>query len=173
MESINQLPETNMDRASFLRSLGLSSAALMSIYCAGVLSSCSSKDSTVTPSTTTPGTGGTGSTGLTGNATTSAGAINFTLDLTNAAYTKLKTAGEFVAVGDIVVANAKGVYVALGRICTHQGGNLNYVATSDTFVCDLHGGIYNKDGSVKAAPPVKAVIAYKPTLSGNSLTVVA
>jgi cytochrome b6-f complex iron-sulfur subunit len=170
METSDQVPETTMNRAGFLRGLGLSSAALMSIYCAGVLTSCGSKDTTVTPTPTpTP----TPSTGLTGNATASAGAINFTLDLTNSNYSKLKTAGEFAAVGDIVVANAKGVYVAIGRICTHDSGNLNYKSSDDTFVCDKHGGVFNNNGTVKAAPPSKAVVAYKAAVSGNNVTITA
>jgi cytochrome b6-f complex iron-sulfur subunit len=172
METNQAQPET-MNRASFLRGLGLSSAALMSVYCASGLVACGSKDTTVTPTPTPLPGGGNTSTGLTGNASTGAGAINFTLDLSNANYSKLKTVGEFAAVGDIVVANAKGVYVAIGRICTHDSGNLNYKSSDDTFVCDKHGGIYNNNGTVKAAPPSKAVVAYKAAVSGSNLTVTA
>lgn len=169
--------EQPIKRGEFLRSLGLSSGALMALYCmgTGALSSCSSKsDDSVTPGTTT-GTGGTNtSTGFTGNASTAKGAINFTLDLTDTNYKDLKTEGKFVAVGDIVVANAKGgKLVAIGRICTHEGGNLSYQLAPDNFVCDLHGGVFGTNGAVQAGPPTRAVKAYKTTLSsnGNSLQV--
>ncbi len=164
-----------MKRGEFLRSLGLSSGALMALYCMGTLSSCGSKDdTTVTPGTGT-GTGtGTGSTttGFTGNAQTSKGAISFTLDLTDNNYKDLKTEGKFVSVGDVVVANAKGnKLIAVGRICTHQGGNLNYRLAQDDFLCDLHGSEFATDGTVQVGPATQAVKAYKTTLNGNTLQV--
>lgn len=160
-------------RGEFLRSLGLSSAALMSFYCMGTLTACSSKNNDPTPAPTTPGTG-TG-TGLTGNAETSKGTINFTLDLTNAAYSKLKTAGEFVKVGDVLVADTKGSkYVAIQRLCTHQQNDLvSYQLGSDNFVCSAHGSVFATDGSVKGGPASKPMKLYKTALStdGNKLTV--
>lgn len=161
--------EETMKRGEFLRSMGLSGGALMALYCMGTLSSCGSKDDTVTPGT------GTGTTsGFTGNALTSKGTINFTLDLTDSSYKDLKTEGKFVAVGDIVVANAKGnKLVAIGRICTHEGGNLSYRLAQDDFLCDLHQSEYATNGTVQVGPATKAVKAYKATLSsnGNSLQV--
>ena len=157
-----------MKRSEFLRSLGLSSAALMSFYCMGTLTSCSSKNDDPTPGTGT-------ATGLTGNADVSKGAINFTLDLTNDTYKTLKTVGSFVWVGSVVVANAKGNnLVAIGRVCTHQGGSLEYQLSSDLFQCNLHQSLYETTGKVKPnqlAPT--SVKQYKATLStdGNKLTV--
>lgn len=157
-----------MKRGEFLRSLGLSSGAVMALYCMGTLSSCGGKDDTVTPGTN-PTTSG-----FTGNATTSKGTINFTLDLTASAYNSLKTEGKFVSVGDLVVANAKGgKLVAIGRICTHEGGSLSYRLAQDDFLCDLHQSEYATDGTVQVGPATRAVKAYKATLSsnGNSLQV--
>ncbi len=168
--------ETPQSRAEFIRGLGLSSAALMSFYCMGTLTSCSSK-SDPAPVTTTPPTSTTpttpAATGITGNADSAKGKIDFTLDLTNANYSKLKTAGEYVNPGELVVANAKNGYVAIGRICTHAAGDLQYRKDSDDFQCNVHGGLYNTNGSVKAAPPVKAVKAFTVALSTdkNSLRV--
>ncbi|WP_266368880.1 QcrA and Rieske domain-containing protein [Tellurirhabdus rosea] len=156
-----------MKRGEFLRSLGLSSAALMSVYCLGTLTSCSSDSDD--PAPTPPAAG------FTGNADTSKGAIDFTLDLTAAAYSKLKTVGEFVAVDSVVVANAGGNMVAVGRVCTHQAGRLTYRSTTNDFICDNHGGLFNTNGSVKASPPTTPVPSYKTSLtnSGNTLRVTA
>lgn len=162
-------PET-MKRGEFLRSLGMSSAALMSVYCLGTLSACSSDDDDPAPggNTTNPPP-----TGFTGNADPARGPIDFTLDLNSATYSKLKTAGEFVSAGAVVIANAGGNYVAIGRICTHQAGNLNFRAANNDFQCDNHGGLFNLDGSVKGPPPTRAVTAYKAQLTGNNLRVTA
>ena len=166
-----------LNRGEFLRSLGLSSGALMALYCMGTLTSCSKADDPapapiVTP-TPTPNPGGGTTTGLTGNTDATKGVIDFTLDLTNANYSKLKTAGDFVQVNNIVVANAKGTLIALSNVCTHQGGQLQYRSTENDFRCNLHSGLFNNDGTVKASPPNKAVAVFKAALTGNNLRVTA
>ncbi len=152
----------------------MSSAALMAFYCMGTLSSCKGSTADPAPAVITPGTTGSG---VTGNATTSAGPVNFTIDLTNTIFTSLKTAGNYVSVGDIIVFNAGGSYKALGRVCTHQGGNLSYQPATSDLLCDLHASRYNIDGTPKSQPvgggTITAVKAYSTTVSGNSLTVKA
>ncbi len=170
-----QESETALSRGEFIRSLGMSSAALMAFYCMGTLSSCSSKKDDPAPVVITPGgpTTGGGSNGVTGNANTGSGAIDFTVDLTNANFTSLKTMGGFVNVGEIIVFNAAGTYKALGRICTHASGNLSFRSASNDLICDVHGGLFNTDGSVKQSPPTTAVKAYSAVLSGDKLQVKA
>lgn len=163
-----------MNRGDFLRSLGLSSAALMAFYCMGTLTACSGSDDPA-PLTSS----GTNSTGLTGNAQTSRGAIDFSLDLNNSDFQSLKTQGSFVKVGDVLVANAKGgKFVAIQRLCTHQAQDqVSYVPASDDFRCSAHGSVYALDGSVKVAADSgqSAMKSYKTTLSadGNKLQVTA
>ncbi|MBC3785366.1 Rieske 2Fe-2S domain-containing protein [Spirosoma utsteinense] len=168
-----------MNRGDFLRSLGMSSAALMAFYCMGTTLTACSGDSDPAPGntgTTPPAT----STGLTGNAQTSKGAINFTVDLTNADFSKLKTQGEFVKVGDVLIANTKGgSYVTLQRLCSHQSEDrVVYQLASDNFFCSAHGSSFGTDGSVKFAAGgagQAAMKLYKTTASadGNTLTVTA
>ena len=161
-----------MKRGEFLRSLGLSSAALLSFYCMGTLTSCSSDDdpAPATP-TPTPGAG----TGITGNADTSKGAIDFTLDLTSADYSKLKTQGQFVKVGSVLVANVQGgSYVAIQRLCTHQQQDgVSYRLSSNDFGCNVHGSVFATDGSVKVAAGDNqpAMKLYKTSLSADKLQV--
>ncbi|MDB5239553.1 MAG: (2Fe-2S)-binding protein [Spirosoma sp.] len=161
-----------MKRGEFLRSLGLSSAALMSFYCLGTTMTACSKSSDPAPATTS-----TNSTGLTGNADSSKGPVDFTLDLTHADFKSLKTVGGYANVGDIVVANSKGNnIVAIGRICTHQGGNLEYQLADDVFRCNIHQSLYGTDGKVKPnQEATKDVKQYKTILSadGNKLQVKA
>ena len=160
-----------MQRGEFLRSLGMSSAALMAFYCMGTgLTACSksSNDPTPAPNPTT--------TSFTGNADASKGKVDFTLDLTSNDYKILKTVGGYVNVGSVVVADAKGSkLVAVGKDCTHgQGGILEYQLQEDLFKCNTHQSLYGIDGKVKPnqlAP--RDVKAYKTILSpdGNKLQV--
>jgi len=167
-----------MKRGEFIRSLGLSSAALMAFYCMGTLTSCSSKNDPA------PATGGTGtgttppttSSGLTGNTETAKGAINFTLDLTSNDFKAMKTAGEFVKIGDVLVANASGGFVAVQRLCTHNDlDGLSYRLNSNDIGCNVHGSVFATSGTVKNGPAARALRVYTTALStdGNKLTITA
>jgi cytochrome b6-f complex iron-sulfur subunit len=156
-----------LNRGEFLRSLGLSTGALMALYCMGTLTSCSGSD----PEPAAPTTGPTS--GLTGNADPASGTVDFTLDLTNSNYSKLATQGEFVQVGKVVVANAQGTIVAIGNVCTHQGGLLQYRKANNDFECNVHQGHFTTTGAVKDGLPTQPVKAYKATQTNNSLRVTA
>ncbi|MCX6214094.1 Rieske (2Fe-2S) protein [Spirosoma sp.] len=162
-----------MNRGEFIRSLGMSSAALMAFYCMGTtLSSCSSKGSDDPTPSTTP----LPSTGITGNAEVSKGAINFTLSLADANFSKLKTAGQYVLVGNLIVARtAAGQYVALSKTCTHEGTDVQYRSAQNDFFCSNHGSEFSTTGAVEVGPASRPLTQYKTALSadGNSLTVTA
>jgi cytochrome b6-f complex iron-sulfur subunit len=165
------MKQETMKRGQFLKELGLSSSALLAFYCMGTtMTACSTGSDDPTPTTPT-----TGSTGLTGNADTSKGAISFTLDLTNSNYSTLKTAGSFVIVDSLIVANAKGVIVALSKACTHQGTTVSYRSSQNDFYCSNHGSEFSTSGAVEIGPATKALTVYQAQLStdGNTLTVKA
>lgn len=155
-----------MKRGEFLRSLGLSTAALMSFYCMGTLTSCSSSDdpAPATGGTTTPGTG-------TGTGT---GKVDFTLDLTTTDFSKLKTDGGFAYRDSIIVARVQGgTYVALAKACTHQGTDVQYRLAQNDFWCSNHGSEFATNGTVQVGPAGQSLKVYKTTLSadGNRLQV--
>ena len=154
-------------RAAFLRSLGLSTAALTAFYFSG----CSKKATTLTPDPTD----GTDSPAIyKGNTDWSAGKVDFTIDLTVPDNAKLKTIGQFITAGLIIVANTKeGKYVAMRSVCTHASGSLWYRISQNDFRCLDHGGLFNTDGSVKMQPPKQPVQTYAVSLSadGNALHV--
>ena len=160
---------SQLSRGQFLKQLGMSSAALMSFYCLGTgLTSCSKDEADPTPTTTTGST----NSGVTG---TTSGAIDFTIDLTHADFKKLKTEGEFTYVADIIIANAKGTFVALSKVCTHQGTTINYRSGTNDFLCPNHGSQFKTDGTVSKDPATKALTVYKTELlnSNNSLKIKA
>ena len=171
-----------MKRGEFLRSLGMSSAALMAFYCMGTgLTACSKSSNDPTPGAGTgmgTGTGtGTGtSSGLTGNADVSKGAINYTLDLNNSDYSKLKTVGQFAIVGSTLVAKVKdGSLIAVSKSCTHQGTEVVYRTATDDIFCSNHGSQFTTAGAVKVGPAASPLAQYKTALStdGNKLTITA
>lgn len=165
---------SQLSRGQFLKQLGMSSAALMSFYCLGTgLTSCSKDDSDPTP--TIGGTGGTNGSTTPGVTGTTSGAIDFTIDLTNANFVKLKTEGEFTYVDDIIIANAKGIFVALSKVCTHQGTTINYRSGTNDFLCPNHGSQFKTDGTVQKDPATRALTVYKTEVlnNGNSLKITA
>lgn len=169
--TMEMLKEERMKRAEFLRSIGLSSSALMAFYCLGTMTSCGSKDDDPNP---TPG--GSSGTGVTG--TTTGNSINFTVDLTHASYSSLKTAGSYKIIGDVLVAfTTANAYAALAKACTHEGTELKYSSTDNGLYCTNHGSEFSMVGVVRKGPSSGGTIAalktYKTALSadGKTLTV--
>ncbi|PLK45769.1 ubiquinol-cytochrome c reductase iron-sulfur subunit [Emticicia sp. TH156] len=171
------MEQTQLTRGQFLQKLGLSSGALMAFYCMGTgLTSCLSSggDDPKPGGTNTPGTGS-GTTSGAVKGTTSGAGIDFTIDLTNADYSKLKTSGEFGYVANIIIANTGSGYVALSKLCTHQGSTISYRNDSKDFRCPTHGSEFNQDGTVKLSPATQSLQVFKTELqnSGNTLRVSA
>ncbi len=163
---------SQLNRGQFLKQLGLSSAALMSFYCLGtVLTSCSKDGSEPAPlkGTTGGGTNGGGTNGVSSGVTGStSGTIDFTIDLTNANFSKLKTQGEFAYVDGIIIANAKGVFIALSKDCTHQATTINYRNGTNDFFCPTHGSQFKLDGTVQAGPAAQSLTVFKTELLNNN-----
>lgn len=165
----NPTTTDSMNRGDFLRSLGMSSAALMAFYCMGTLTACSGSDDPA-PVTNPPA-----GSGFTGNADSSKGAINFTLDLTASAYSKLKTTGQYVIVGSTIVASTTSGIVALSKNCTHENTELQYRSAQNDFYCTNHGSEFSTTGAVEVGPATRALTKYNTALSNsnNTLTVTA
>lgn len=171
---MNSIEKGSMKRGEFLRSLGLSTSTLMAFYCLGTtMTACGSKDDDPTPDPDpNPGTGS--GSGISG--TTSGNAINFTVDMTNSNNTKLKTNGGFIITGDVLVAKTTaGAYVALSKICTHEGNPVTYRESSNDVFCQTHGSTFSITGAVTNGPAASPLKTYTVTVSsdGNTLTVKA
>lgn len=171
---MNSIEKGSMKRGEFLRSLGLSTSTLMAFYCLGTtMTACGSKDDDPNPDPDpNPGTGS--GSGISG--TTTGTAINFTVDMTNSNNSKLKTNGNYIITGDVLVAKTTaGSYIALSKICTHEGNPVQYRSSSNDIFCPTHGSEYNISGAVTQGPAPAALKAYTVTVSsdGNTLTVKA
>lgn len=160
MNQTRNRPETApIKRGEFLRSLGLSGAALMAVYCMGTtLTSCSNSSDDPTPN---PGPGpGTGT------------KVDFTLDLTATANADLQGTKAYLIKDNVIVARTgASSYVALSKICTHQGTTVEYEAALNRIHCPNHGSNFNTNGSVINGPAASPLKTYSTTLTGTTLRV--
>ncbi|WP_020595134.1 ubiquinol-cytochrome c reductase iron-sulfur subunit [Spirosoma panaciterrae] len=148
-----QKKEEAIDRLAFLKQLGLSGAALVAFCCSGTLSSCKSNE--VSPAAP-------------------ASATDITLDLTTGTYAGLTTVGGYAYTGSILVAHIKnGSYIALSKVCTHEGSTVQYRSNSDSIYCPNHGATFDTSGVVTGGPARQSLTQYKATLSsdGKSLRI--
>ena len=161
--------KNTVNRGEFLRSLGISTSALMAFYCMGTtLTSCSSTEDDPTPTGTgTPNPGTT--TPVTG--TTTGANIDFNIDLAAYKEKNLKTEGEFAIIGDaIVIALANQKYVALSKRCTHEGTTVGYRKAQNDILCPNHLSEFKIDGAVQKGPAASPLTMFKTTLSANGNT---
>lgn len=136
-------------RFEFLRRLGFGGSALIAALCFGQ-TSCKDKGE--------------------GN---SAALKDFTIDLAQAQFSKLKTPGNFVIEQDVVVAcTGNGLYAAVTVICSHEGQKqVAYQAATNDFRCSAHGAVFDATGKGKSGPSSAGLRSYNTSVSGNSLRV--
>ena len=143
--------ENKIKRNEFLKSLGFKGASLLAVYCgASALSSCQN-ESDVTP----------------------AGSVDFTIDLSNAAYSKLNTAGNYLVYNKVVIARTSSAttgFAAVTQICSHEGQAQVYY-TGSGFACPAHGATFSLTGAKTNNVSSKGITAYQTSLSGTSLRV--
>jgi cytochrome b6-f complex iron-sulfur subunit len=140
--------ENKIKRHEFLKSLGLKGASLLAVYCgASTLSSC--QNDSVSPASN----------------------VDFTLDLSSAAYSKLTTAGNYVIYNGVVVARISATaFAAVTQVCSHEG-RPNVIYSGGGFYCTVHGATYSTSGTGTNSAGSRGIQAYKTTLTGTSLRV--
>lgn len=156
LQNNEQKKQNEMSRGEFLRSLGLSGATLMALYCMGTMTSCSNSKDDPAPTNNNNNGGNTGGGGTTG--------VDFTIDLTQ----NLTKNGQFLISGDVIVARTStGAFVALSKVCTHQGTTIEFQG-NDTFKCNNHGSVFLTTGAVSNGPAADPLKVYKTELKENN-----
>ena len=154
-----------MNRAAFLKSLGINGAALMAIYCMGGITACSSSKSDpqpVTPSPTpTP----------TPTPTPGSTKVDFTIDITTKDYATLQTVKGYAYKDNIIIVRtATDTFVALSKVCTHNGTAVEYQDAANRLYCPNHGSTFTLDGTVTGGPAPTALKKYNTTYAATTNT---
>jgi nitrite reductase/ring-hydroxylating ferredoxin subunit len=171
-----------MNRFDFLKSLGLTGAALMA-----AMTSCIHEEDTVvnaltipasqstTPTTSTVASGAT--TSPASNTTTANSGVDLSkitnrlLTINLATTTALKTVGGYIAQSGIVVAQVSmGVYVAVTQTCSHEPKKA-IIFNKTEFYCTQHGARFDLTGKGKNSFGSKGLTVYKTATDGTTLVV--
>ncbi len=134
-----------MNRKDFLNKLGIGAAFVLTASC---MNACSKADNI--------------------------GPVDFTLDLDNPTYSKLKTNGNYVVVNNAVVARTvDGEYVAATVICSHeQKKKVIYKKSTNEFFCTDHDARFDLNGNGLNEEGKKDLTIFNTSLNGNILSVV-
>lgn len=146
-----------MTRTEFLKNLKLGGGALMAIYCMGAVTSCANENTPLPATNINPDP-------------FKNGKVDFTLDLTLDANKNLKTDGGYLYNGDIIVARSKGAkYIALSKICTHQGTTVEFQKDTNDLYCPNHGSKFDVTGKVINSPAPLPLKMYQTELLNSGL----
>jgi len=95
-----------------------------------------------------------------------------TIDLTSATYAALGTIGGYAYTGNIIVfRTGETSYMALSKICTHEGCTVTYSYENGNIPCPCHNSLYTTSGTVVSGPATSNLKQYSVSKSGNILTI--
>ena len=103
--------------------------------------------------------------------------VIFLMVFFNSDFTKLvsviiaSNGGFLVSQGIVVARTNSGTFIAVSAACTHEGTNVNYVASANEFLCPNHGAQFSSTGVVTRGPANTNLKQYNTSLTGNSLRV--
>jgi cytochrome b6-f complex iron-sulfur subunit len=97
---------------------------------------------------------------------------DITVDLNHADFVALKTVGGFAYKGDIIIVrSSESAYIALSKICTHQGCTVAFNSSGNDLVCPCHGSKFSISGTVTNGPAATNLKQYSVKVTGNTLTI--
>jgi cytochrome b6-f complex iron-sulfur subunit len=95
--------------------------------------------------------------------------VDFTIDISSGPLAQ--NGGSLIKDGVIVAKTNGGAFLAIDSACSHEGTAIQFVATSNSFSCPLHGAKFDAGGNVTQGPATKTLKSYKTQLNGSSLHV--
>jgi cytochrome b6-f complex iron-sulfur subunit len=93
------------------------------------------------------------------------------IDLTDAKYSSLGSAGGFYLEQDVIVINTGDGFIALSSVCTHQGCEVSYSHSNGNLPCPCHGSIFSTTGTVLEGPATSPLSIYDVVQEGDILTI--
>ena len=95
-----------------------------------------------------------------------------TIDLNDPAYAALKTVGGFTYKDNLIIIRfSETEYLALSKVCTHQGCDVSYNSSGNYLPCPCHGSIFSTSGAVLNDPATIPLKKYDVNQDGNILTI--
>ena len=145
----------NMERKDFLKNLAAGGSILL-----------------VSPALFNACSNGTDVTMNEGNSSNTSNSGETVVDLTSASYADLGTVGGYAYKGNIIIIRASETqYVALSKVCTHQGCAVIYNESDNNLPCPCHGSLFSITGSVLQGPATSNLKKYTTTIDGNNLII--
>ena len=85
---------------------------------------------------------------------------------------QLSANGGFIIKEGVIVARTNtGTFIAVASACTHQGTNIDFNLSINSFVCPNHGSQFDTAGKVKNGPATQELKQFKTELNGAMLRV--
>ena len=95
-----------------------------------------------------------------------------TLNLTDGAYAALGTVGGYVYKDNMIVIRlTDSNYIALSKICTHQGCDVSYSHSKNELPCPCHGSRFDTSGQVLQGPASTSLKKYQVVKEGDLLKI--
>ena len=94
------------------------------------------------------------------------------VDLNHNDYAALSDVGGFAYTGNIIVIRSgENSYIALSKICTHEGCTVTYNHANSQLPCDCHGSVFSSSGAVVNGPAQSNLKTYSVKKEGDILTI--
>ena len=141
-----------MDRKEFIKKFAYGGSILLTAP--AILSACSSSDDDFVPDDPdNPDS-------------------DLTIDLGSSTYADLGTIGGSVYEGNIMIfRTGDSTYLALSKICTHQGCTVAYNHASGDVLCPCHSSRFTTAGAVVNGPATTNLKKYSVQKNGDILTI--
>ena len=82
----------------------------------------------------------------------------------------LDSVGDFDYSGNIIIIRSgENSYLALSKVCTHQGCEVSYNHSSGQLPCPCHGSVFSTTGAVINGPAETSLKKYSVTVEGDNL----
>ena len=142
-----------MERKAFLQKFAIGGSLLLTSPV--LFNACSSDDDDMTP-----------------NNDNNNNNNNLTIDLANPSFGALNAVGGFLYSGDIIIIHSsENNFIALSKICTHEGCFVGYNHSSGQLPCPCHGSVFSTTGSVLNGPAPTSLKKYNVKKEGNTLII--
>ena len=94
------------------------------------------------------------------------------IDLSSSTFSALASVGGYAYQGNIIIIRSgESQYIALSKICTHEGCTVTYNSSTNELPCPCHGSKFSSSGAVLEGPANASLKTYSVSVNGNTLKI--